>query len=282
MVASVSVEAAEVPAAAAAAVCQPAAVALCVSASASVLVAHTASGCFPMREFATLALGYAACEAEAVAFPFVVRACTDFAVCASETAVRQQLRLEPEVRGYRDDGGYTEHVVTTGIAALASFDDQTLRHNVIDSECHRPASLMPAALAATPGADAVRASLRLAYVLSPVPATRGAFGDLHQDPPMGSGWQYLSRGRKRWHCVDDTAVEGRAPAFSRHQCRQVATPPDMGAVARTARVLTAEIAAGDFLSFPMSWPHAVATLEASLGLSGYGAVPTPRVGAGNA
>ena len=50
----------------------------------------------------------------------------------------------------------------------------------------------------------------------------------------------------------------------------------MGTVALKACVLTAEISAGDFLSFPMSWPHAVATLEASLGLSGYGAVPTPR------
>ena len=48
------------------------------------------------------------------------------------------------------------------------------------------------------------------------------------------------------------------------------------AVARSARVLTADIQAGDFLSFPVSWPHAVATLEASLGLSGYMAVPSKR------
>ena len=245
-------------------------------AAAAALAPHTAAGCFPMREFATLALGYAACEAEACAFPFVVRACADFARCASEAAVRAQLRLEPEVRGYRDVGGYTEHVVTTGSAALAGFDDATMAHNVIDAECRRPAELMPAALAATPGAQAVRAALRLAYVLSPVPAVHGEFGDLHQDPPMGSGWQYLSRGRKRWHCVDDAAVEGRASAFSRQQCRQMGSPPDMAAVAARARVLTAEICAGDFLSFPVSWPHAVATLEASVGLSGYGAVPTPR------
>ena len=254
----------------------PAAACSSAASSAAVLAVHTASGCFPMREFATLALGYAACEAEAAAFPFVVRACRDFATCASEAAVRAQMRLEPEVRGYCNDDGYTDHVVTTGSVALARFDDASLRHNVIDSECRRPASLMPAALAATPGAEAVRAGLRLAYVLSPVPATPGEFGDLHADPPLGSGWQYLSKGRKRWHCVDDAAVEGRASAFSRQQCRQVGCPPDMGTVALRARVLTAEIAAGDFLSFPMNWPHAVATLEASLGLSGYGAVPTPR------
>jgi hypothetical protein len=164
-----------------------------------------------------------------------------------------------------------------GRAALASFDDDTLRCNVIDSECSRPAALMPAALAASPGTDAVRASLRLAYVLSPMPAVAGAFGDLHCDPPMGSGWQFIARGRKRWHCVDDAKVQGRDSAYSRAQCRRVACPPDMAAVALTARVLTADIEAGDFLSFPVSWPHAVATLEASLGLSGYAAVPTPRV-----
>lgn len=28
------------------------------------LASHTATGCFAMREFATLALGYAACESE--------------------------------------------------------------------------------------------------------------------------------------------------------------------------------------------------------------------------
>ena len=28
------------------------------------LACHTATGCFPMREFVTLALGYAACESE--------------------------------------------------------------------------------------------------------------------------------------------------------------------------------------------------------------------------
>lgn len=225
-----------------------------------------------MREFATLSLGYAACEAEAVPFPFVVRSCADFAACASEAAVRTQMRLESEVRGYSANAG----VVTTGRVALASFDAHALACNVIDSECKRPAALMPLALAATPGIESVHSSLRLAYVLSPLPAVLGEFGDLHCDPPWGSGWQWLARGRKRWHCVDDAPVEGRTSAYSRAQCAALQSPPDMAQVARNARVLTATIEAGDFLSFPVSWPHAVATLEESIGLSGYMAVPTPR------
>ena len=227
-----------------------------------------------MREFGTLSLGYAACELEAAPFPFVVRRCADFGGSCSEAAIRDALRAEPEVTGYRDDAGYTDHVRQAGRDALASFDACELSCNVIDSQCRRPGSLIPAALAATPGADAVRPSLRLAYVLSPLPEVPGAFGDLHCDPPLGSGWQYLARGRKRWHCIDDAAVAGRASAYSRAQCRRVACPPDMASVALTARVMTAEIEAGDFISFPVSWPHAVATLEASLGLSGYAAVPT--------
>lgn len=41
-------------------------------------------------------------------------------------------------------------------------------------------------------------------------------------------------------------------------------------------MLCATIGAGDFVSFPVAWPHAVATLEAAIGLSGYSAVPSPR------
>jgi hypothetical protein len=84
----------------------------------------------------------------------------------------------------------------------------------------------------------------------------------------------LARGRKLWHVIDDAATATRA--FSRASCREHASPPDVAAIARVARVLTADISAGDFLSFPVNAAHAVATLEASLGLSGYMAIPTPR------
>jgi hypothetical protein len=219
--------------------------------------------------------------AQAVAFPFVVRACADFAATASEAAVRAQLQLEQDVKGYRDDDGYYDHVHSSGAAALAAWDAANvaggvpLTANVIDSEAQHPGTLLPAALRDTPGAAAVHASLRLGYVLSPLPDVAGACGTLHCDPPMGSGWQYLSRGRKRWHVIDDGATPARA--FSAAACKQHAIPPDMAAIARVARVLTADISAGDFLSFPVSAAHAVVTLEASLGLSGYMCIPTPRV-----
>ena len=38
---------------------------------------------------------------------------------------------------------------------------------------------------------------------------------------------------------------------------------------------SATISAGDFLSFPKDWPHAVTTHQKSLGLSGYMCSPTP-------
>jgi hypothetical protein len=239
----------------------------------------SALGCWPMREFESLSLGYAACEAEAVAFPFVVRRCADFGATASEAAVRAQLRLEADVRGYREEDGVTERVHYTGRAALAAFDDGAaasgvapntpplLRCNVIDSQATRCGGMLPAAMRDTPGAAAVHSSYgSLCFVLSPLPAVAGAFGTLHCDPPLGSGWQYLARGRKVWHCIDEGAAAPRA--FDAAACKLHASPPDMAAVALVARVLTAEISAGDFLSFPVNWAHAVATLEASLGLSG--------------
>jgi hypothetical protein len=297
--AAATAAAAAAAAVAAAALALAAASASAATSAASAAPSATALGCWPMREFATLSLGYAACEAEAVAFPFVVRRCADFAVTATEADVRAQLCLEEDVMGYRlEDGGYTEHVHQSGAAALAAWDAGNaadaaaaandddgssaqrvgLRCNVIDSHATQAGGMLPRALRDTPGAGAVRARLRLAYVLSPLPAVAGAFGTLHCDPPLGSGWQYLARGRKRWHVIDDGATA--APAFSRASCRAHASPPDVVAIARVARVLTADISAGDFLSFPVNAAHAVATLEASLGLSGYMSIPTPRAAAG--
>ena len=117
------------------------------------------------------------------------------------------------------------------------------------------------------------ARLLLAYVLSPL--SDGAVGELHVDPPMGSGWQWLASGSKTWYVVDDTA--NTPPLYSRQICRKMSQPPDMVAVALRARVLTCVLAPGDFVSFPCGWAHGVSTECASVGLSGYGAIPTPRV-----
>lgn len=289
--AALDAAAAVVAAAALLAACSPVAALDAASAAAVVAaaVAHAAAltvGLAPIREFATLTAGYAACESEPRAFPFVVRRCAAFAAVASEAAVRSHLRLEALVTGYRDDGGYTDHVRATGAAALAAWEQSpsAAAPNVIDSEATRPGSraLLPAALAAVPGSGAVPDRLRLAYVLSPLPGTAGDCGELHCDPPMGSGWQFLCRGRKTWFCVDEGARAGGVggpPRFTRQLCRAERVPPDMARVALTARVLTATTSAGDFLSFPVGWAHAVATLEPSIGLSGYGPVPSPRAAA---
>ena len=230
-----------------------------------------ATGTHAMRECASLAAGFAACEAEACPFPFVVRAPPEFC-CASVADIRQALALEREVKGSLPHAcGYAYE---TGEEALRVFDtgrsDGTTM-NVIDAECLRNDALLPAVLREL-GA-LVNHHLLLAYVLSPYAS--GDIGPMHVDPPMGSGWQWLAYGDKTWYVVDDTA--NLPPLYSRQACRKMNDPPDMAAVALRARVLTCVLAAGDFISFPCGWSHAVSTESASLGLSGYGCIPTPRV-----
>jgi len=226
-------------------------------------------GFHPMREFASLTAGYAACESEHLAFPFVVRGCLDFGASAPEASLRSLLRLEKEVKGYRESDGTFAYM--TGRDALTAWLAEALDMNVIDATVERGNSLRPAAMQAVPGVEDVNPRLLLAYVLSPMTTPiPGTCGSLHVDPPLGGGWQWLCVGQKTWFCIDDTAH-----AFSRAACRAHANPPDMAAVAVTARVLTATISAGDFLSFPKDWPHAVITHQKSLGLSGYMCSPTP-------
>lgn len=184
-------------------------------------------GAWPMREFSSLAQGYAACEAEVVAFPFVVRSCAEFAAVASEAAVRAQLALEADVTAYRDDAdGYTHHEHQSGASALAAWETSASTSyslNIIDAEATRPGrALLPLSLQRLPGVELVSTHLRLAYVLSPVPSVVGSFGALHVDPPMGSGWQYLCRGRKTWHVVDASSTR----RYTRAGCRAERVPPD--------------------------------------------------------
>jgi hypothetical protein len=44
----------------------------------------------------------------------------------------------------------------------------------------------------------------LAYVLTLASVT----SHLHVDPPYGSGWQYLTRGRKQWFVFDKAFFHG--------------------------------------------------------------------------
>ena len=116
-----------------------------------------ATGTHAMRECASLAAGFAACEAEACPFPFVVRAPPEFC-CASVADIRQALALEREVKGSLPHAcGYAYE---TGEEALRVFDtgrsDGTTM-NVIDAECLRNDALLPAVAtllrASVPGVD---------------------------------------------------------------------------------------------------------------------------------
>lgn len=67
----------------------------------------------------------------------------------------------------------------------------------------------------------------------------------------------------------ETAARGALTALMNRSHRG----PDMVAIASRHEVWTALLLAGDFISVPVRWPHAVCTSEASVGVSGYGVVP---------
>ncbi|KAK3275465.1 hypothetical protein CYMTET_16408 [Cymbomonas tetramitiformis] len=158
--------------------------------------------CTAMREFPTLASGYAACQAESCAFPFVVRQSADFIACASEATIRAALTLEPEVKGFDARDGTFGYL--PGRDALGLFDAGAGKLNIIDAEASlnttacNAADMLPAAMCNLPGAEVVNPRLRLAYVLSPLATVPGSLGHLHVDPLMGSGWQYIASGLKTW------------------------------------------------------------------------------------
>ena len=55
---------------------------------------------------------------------------------------------------------------------------------------------------------------------------------------------------------------------------QPGVPPDMAALSLTGDCYKTVIGAGDFVYVPIHWAHAISTTLASVGLSGYGCVPT--------
>lgn len=224
------------------------------------------------RQFATLEAGYAACDAEGTAFPFVVRAANSFqSIAEINAALRSQLRKEQLVTGYA--GGKTFQL--PGRVALQQWEDNTLGFNIVDSSSTRGSiGLLPKALGDINRTRHVPESVWLAYVLSP--SRPHACGELHIDPPFGSGWQYLATGSKVWYVLDGSSfsLAGHTASLDADQRLQ---PPCMSELAKSNTVFQVTIGAGDFVSCPMDWPHAVLTLEASLGLSGYTATPNLTV-----
>ena len=91
----------------------------------------------------------------------------------------------------------------TGALALRHWGDGSLGFNVIDSASTQGfGGLVPPELEAVARGSAVAQEHWLAYVLS-LPRA----GEMHVDPPHGSGWQRLVVGRKRWIMVDPATFE---------------------------------------------------------------------------
>ncbi len=142
--------------------------------------------------------------------------------------------------------------------------DGTLKFNVVDSLSNRGYSrLLPLEIIDINTRSEVDETYWLAYVISP--GKPDVCGELHVDPAYGSGWQYLIEGVKRWFVIHDSTFDLKAYQST----ADAAAPPNMEALAEKYKVYSAVIEAGDWISCPENFPHAVVTLEKSLGLSGY-------------
>ncbi len=119
----------------------------------------------------------------------------------------------------------------------------------------------------------------------------------HIDPPFGSGWQFLSEGRKEWTIFDkhffyeipvaadqlSFLIMTKTDKFSVLEIR-----PSVAALPLTSNfnsqndydveqlskfypneLYRCTLNASDFISCPEDWPHAVMTTVKTCGLSGY-------------
>lgn len=184
----------------------------------------------------------------------------------SETTIRGQMCRERDIKGY--EGAANEAVHMTGRDTLSCFDAGEMTHNVVDSESTRSStSLLSGEMIALNTTSRVDSDNWLAYVVSPM---SNRCGQLHKDPPHGSNWQYLSSGSKTWYAMSAAFdLEGHNATTL-----EPGVPPDMAALSLSGDCYKAVIGAGDFVYVPIHWAHAINTTLASVGLSGYGCVPT--------
>ena len=215
-----------------------------------------------MKEFASFEEGFEACRQNGQGFPFVIRACRSFSLM-TEAVIRNQISKERIVKGYVKG----EVQLSTGQSALDAWDSQCLGFNIVDSVSSRGYSLLlPKALEIINRKADVEESLWLAYVLSP--ANPLQCGEIHIDPPFGSGWQYLAVGKKTWYVMDRSlfSIDDYNSSIAGDKEFDA---PDMDELSKHFEIISATIGPGDFLSCPIDWPHAVKSLEGSLGISGY-------------
>ena len=247
------------------------------------------------REFETITEGYLACESEGIkSLPFVVRASSlalsgvykgdttsNSTSWPSLEQIRKQLSREADIKGYVGKDNTTKHM--SGKDTLASYDDLSLQHNVVDSESTRSStSLLSSEMIEISSESRVDRENWLAYVVSPA---SNKCGQLHTDPPHGSNWQYLSSGSKIWYCINvstfdvkvydvSTTTTATSTTPIAATATATATPPDMEALSLLHDCYRTTINQGDFVSVPIYWAHSINTKIASIGLSGYTAIPT--------
>jgi hypothetical protein len=228
-------------------------------------VIDPAVGFVEISEYHSLEDGFNACIAQGTGVPFVVRKTEEFAESTS-AAIASQLRKETLVIGYNK--GKSVH--QSGASALESWRNSQSVCNIVDSVSNRGKwPLLPTYLSSIAESADVEDMVRLAYVLSPVST---CMGELHVDPPFGSNWQYLAEGKKIWYAIDNTHFSLVDYKNDMDELQRL-EPPDLFELSKKYRIFTTVIGCGDFISVPIYWPHAVFTVESSLGLSGYSATP---------
>ena len=253
----------------------------------------------PFAEFASLAEGFAAADATpGAAFPFVVRGGVD--EWPSVDVIRSDVRREASVKGYVGAAGRVAQTLA-GARLLEAWDDESLLMNVVDAASTRSCTSLLCTTLRDRNArsDTVSSAMWLAYVVSPTSPPNDdrrdggdvvVIGDaednddddderriessLHVDPPHGSNWQYLACGTKVWFCLDAAAFslvdyEQRASDDDGQGRRRRRRMPSLDELAREFGCYKTSISAGDFVSVPINWPHAVRTTVKSIGISGY-------------
>jgi hypothetical protein len=217
------------------------------------------------REFDTVTEGFCACELEGVeSLPFVVRANSTGDSWSSLASIRKQLARESSVKGYLVSGN-GETIYMSGQGTISCFDEGTMVHNVVDAESTRSATaLLSSEIAFISSESRVDRENWCAYVVSPASLVCGS---LHCDPPHGSNWQYLASGQKVWYALNNKT-------FSLQTFEGSTEAPDMASLSLLHDCYRCIIEAGDFVSVPIHWAHAVNTRLAAIGLSGYSAIPS--------
>ena len=228
-------------------------------------IADSPAGFVDIVEYSSLEDGFNACIAQGTGLPFVVRKTIEFAESTS-AAISSQLRKETSVTGYQNG----KSIRQSGAIALESWQNSQCVCNIVDSVSNRGKwPLLPIYLSAIAESADVEDSVLLAYVLSPVST---CMGELHVDPPFGSNWQYLAEGKKIWYAIDSSHFSLVEYNKTLGELQRL-EPPDLVNLSMKYKIFTAIIGCGDFISVPIYWPHAVFTVEISLGLSGYSATP---------